>query len=1013
MKCSNCGADLDKDAKSCDKCGKDISDNGKIEKNFSAMFERIHKVGLVMIGIIMLILMVLCFFRSLNSREEADDNASPDLEKLPEVSLEDRQNFEKAMEWIQTNSNEENVINVFKQVREPAERDYTLKWDSRLFYYLEDIDPDDTRDGQLIYDNLSKYEFVRNDTGNMMEVMVYRDPNSNDIHKIVSINYQENGLHICEYYFELGKLNFAFYYYTQIYTPTYATLAQIGERFYFNNDVMVKYRNVMVPYEKQDYDIAMWDSFDITIQQDWNIKEIEVINSAYLVYQLVNEVPRLGYIEGYVYDTDNNPVENEQVCITSNTYGLIVGEVYTDKNGKYRCTVPADNLGNYDISIGDNEVHIYEVQVDENTGVCYVYDSYIPKDKEERYYIEILLCDAVSVGNTYDTYSKMKRLTGAVLKIRSGINNRKGNIVLECATDENGYADAELSSGCYTGEVIQEGYETTYFTFVVKKDCLFIQNIVSPILEDNEYRIVLSWDEEPADLDAHLFTPYWDADGNMCHIGFYDKQDEYGNILDVDDMDGYGPETITISDLQDGNYKYYVTDYRNSVLGIEDVKDLSNSNAIVNVYGKEGLEYQFVVPPNKSGTIWEVFEIRNKKIVPVQRIYEKADEESWWFSQGVSGELSVTEDDYDILLKEISGYEVMFNGNITTFDMKKNYESFFPHFYQCYKTLFPEILSDIEIFSDGQSDPLNYSNGMNSFGRLLEQNVDWILRNVLNQEPDHTICIRKERTFVYYESGYYYFSLSEDDNSDYIATRIINRTMLNNHKMLLEIEMGSYNTNYVWTVYAIVQLRRNSGVRYWTLEQVSHSPINNSSPESSDEVMDIYNSLIHDFMNGEFPLADSMFSASNYDESSWFFTLMDLNNDGIMELLITAGEYAPYSVFIPNRTYDSAFVGTIQTYDKNRGICIKVDNGLKEMGVFYDIISYCQFNGSEFVTIESYECDSNTMGEYEETVIHYDQQGNKTNVPLSDELEKYLYYENWDYIPLYDMTKKNVDNIVR
>lgn len=53
------------------------------------------------------------------------------------------------------------------------------------------------------------------------------------------------------------------------------------------------------------------------------------------------------------------------------------------------------------------------------------------------------------------------------------------------------------------------------------------------------------------------------------------------------------------------------------------------------------------------------------------------------------------------------------------------------------------------------------------------------------------------------------------------------------------------------------------------------------------------------------------------------------------------------------------------------------------------------------------------MGEYEETVIHYDQQGNKTNVPLSDELEKYLYYENWDYIPLYDMTKKNVDNIVR
>jgi len=73
--------------------------------------------------------------------------------------------------------------------------------------------------------------------------------------------------------------------------------------------------------------------------------------------------------------------------------------------------------------------------------------------------------------------------------------------------------------------------------------------IISPELPPDGWRIVLSWAQEPRDLDSHLFF----GEGQACHLYWGATRVTCTNgvtaILDVDNMNGYGPETVTIDHL--------------------------------------------------------------------------------------------------------------------------------------------------------------------------------------------------------------------------------------------------------------------------------------------------------------------------------------------------------------------------------------------------------------------------------------------------------------------------------
>ncbi len=134
---------------------------------------------------------------------------------------------------------------------------------------------------------------------------------------------------------------------------------------------------------------------------------------------------------------------------------------------------------------------------------------------------------------------------------------------------------------------------------------------VSPAIEMGSIRIVLDWDKKPEDLDAHFVK-----EGDY-HISFQNMKasDDGKARLDRDDRDGYGPETITVKDIdENAEYTFYVKDFSNK--DAKNSKQLSKSKAMVKIYGDGKLLNIWQLNEKQKGNAWVVFNIQNGKIVP-------------------------------------------------------------------------------------------------------------------------------------------------------------------------------------------------------------------------------------------------------------------------------------------------------------------------------------------------------------------------------------------------------------
>ncbi|MFH1266492.1 MAG: carboxypeptidase regulatory-like domain-containing protein [Planctomycetota bacterium] len=135
---------------------------------------------------------------------------------------------------------------------------------------------------------------------------------------------------------------------------------------------------------------------------------------------------------------------------------------------------------------------------------------------------------------------------------------------------------------------------------------------LSPGLKAGQIRLVLTWNNDPRDLDAHLQGPL--PKGKQFHVHFHEKGDlksrEFVN-LDVDDRDGNGPETITVLGVLPGKYQYFVHDYTNRDTGQGTA--LACSGAEVKLY-QAGQTYRFQADNESVGTIWRVCDIEVTEI---------------------------------------------------------------------------------------------------------------------------------------------------------------------------------------------------------------------------------------------------------------------------------------------------------------------------------------------------------------------------------------------------------------
>jgi len=238
---------------------------------------------------------------------------------------------------------------------------------------------------------------------------------------------------------------------------------------------------------------------------------------------------------------------------------------------------------------------------------------------EIKYTEHILLINdsqlgAGSAAGTITNALNGQGLSGVQVKLRPDWNNKSGQFVEGFITQSASSGNFSISGvpvGYYTIEASLEDYYTAHWNIIVQADNPKIDHnfTLSPVLAENEIRVVLTWGHSPRDLDSHLIgrTP----SGNSFNVYYYNKayrynQQEIAN-LDVDDTSSYGPETITILQTLTGKNIYAVHDYTNR--SSTNSTQLSYSDAVVRVYrgGQQVAEYH--VPSGQIGTYWVVFEL--------------------------------------------------------------------------------------------------------------------------------------------------------------------------------------------------------------------------------------------------------------------------------------------------------------------------------------------------------------------------------------------------------------------
>jgi hypothetical protein len=252
----------------------------------------------------------------------------------------------------------------------------------------------------------------------------------------------------------------------------------------------------------------------------------------------------------------------------------------------------------------------------------------IPITANDTTYLESVLYISSSYAGTgsasgiiSDAYSG-NAVSGAGIKLYSGINNTSGVIAVSTATDASGvYTVSNLSAGQYTAQVTKDNYTTATFTLVIignqtRSDQNFA---ITSVLDSSATRIVLTWGSSPNDLDSHLKTP------SAYHVFFSNKGSASSSpyvALDHDDTSSYGPETITIYTQESGDYYYYVHDFSNE--SSVSSSALASSMAVVKVYMGGILKATYNVP-SKEGTLWKVFKLNGTTLTPINAmLYESS-----------------------------------------------------------------------------------------------------------------------------------------------------------------------------------------------------------------------------------------------------------------------------------------------------------------------------------------------------------------------------------------------------
>ena len=339
-----------------------------------------------------------------------------------------------------------------------------------------------------------------------------------------------------------------------------------------------------------------------------SVKDIScnTLGSAYTYNGFITSPSGSGTIQGSVKEADGSALSGVKVSFS--IYGSTVtpDDTTTDSNGDY--SLSSLGLGEYTLTYSKSD-YLTEIQSDtlETDGQALTVGT-----------ITQLLDNCTSgtiSGNITDAVSG-DNVSSVDLKAYKG-----GTYVKSTTTNNDGeYSFSNMNPGWHAVHTDRDGYIDENFWAYSCGNQSGQDNSISTTLGTDVMRIILKWPKTnpvtAKDLDTYLYSP-WDNGSGWDQIDYGAKTETYSSgdtvTLDKDDQvpgSPPGDETVTISKVRSGTYKYIVHNYTDTDGPGNSVTNLKNSKAMVKVYFNDGgtccTKKKYYVP-NDNGTRWDVF----------------------------------------------------------------------------------------------------------------------------------------------------------------------------------------------------------------------------------------------------------------------------------------------------------------------------------------------------------------------------------------------------------------------
>ena len=368
--------------------------------------------------------------------------------------------------------------------------------------------------------------------------------------------------------------------------------------------------------------------------------------------------------------TDNYTTTNGFTTYSSGTIkgtvkqsnGNALSDVLVSFSGANVDSTTTDNSGNFNKSLG---LGSYTLTYTKSGYISTTQSAEIATDNQTVVVATVTLlssssCSAGNISGTIKDAVSGSAISGVSISIRSGANVTSGSAISgkTATTADNGtYTVSSVDAGGYTVQASKSGYITSYFNVNVCGNVSNQDANMSTTLNSETMRIVVSW-KGTDDLDSHLEIPVSDAqDGasdktDSTHLFYGTTQTNaisYSGIstkdyhlytdivsagdnvtLDQDNTDGSGspcgnkcgPETITISKIRSGTYRYHVHNFTRR--SNANNSKLAESEATVQVFYNDNSTTFYV--PNIAGNLWTVFDFDNSSgFNPLNTIADESD----------------------------------------------------------------------------------------------------------------------------------------------------------------------------------------------------------------------------------------------------------------------------------------------------------------------------------------------------------------------------------------------------